>query len=121
MGRVILDENGGGGDFNPTALLKEEGAMLKGTLVSKRDVKTQYGPKPVYVFKVLDASCKFTLGKDRKEVQPEEGTLVDAFAPTRLARQLAQVTIGETVTITYAGTKKVGKGNPAHCFTVEVA
>jgi hypothetical protein len=46
---------------------------------------------------------------------------VDAFAPTRLARQLAQVTIGETVTITYAGTKKVGKGNPAHCFTVEVA
>src|ERR1700686_3792184 len=101
MGRTIADENGGGGDFNRTALLKETGAMLKGTLMSKREVKTQYGPKPVYSFKVLDASCKFHLGKERKEVQPEEGDLVDAFAPTRLARQLAHVNMGETVTITY--------------------
>jgi hypothetical protein len=121
MGRNIPDENGGGGDFNPTALLKEKGAMLKGVLVSKRDVKTQYGPKPVYSFQVLEASCKFTLGKDNKEVQPEEGATVDAFAPTRLARQLAQVNVGETVTITYVGTKKVGKGMPAHTFAVEVA
>jgi hypothetical protein len=36
MGRMIADENGGGGDFNPTASLKEEGAMLKGTLVSRK-------------------------------------------------------------------------------------
>lgn len=120
MGRTILDENGGGGDFNPTALLKQAGAMLKGVLVERREVKTQYGLKPVYVFKVLEASCKFTLGKD-KEVQPEEGSLVDAFAPTRLERQLAQVSAGETVTITYRGTKKVGKGMPAHTFSVEVA
>jgi hypothetical protein len=119
MGRQVPDENGGG-EFNPTALLKETGAMLKGILVSKRDVKTQYGPKPVYSFKVLDASCKFHLGKERKEVQPEEGALVDAFAPTRLARQLAHVNTGETVTITYAGQKKVGRGNPAHIFNVEV-
>jgi hypothetical protein len=121
MGRAIPDTNGGGTDFNPTALLKETGAMLKGVLVSKRDVKTQYGPKPVYSFKVLDASCKFTTGKENTEVQPNEGDTVDAFAPTRLARQLAQVNVGETVTITYAGTKKVGRGQPAHCFTVEVA
>jgi hypothetical protein len=120
MGRTIADENGGGGDFNPTAMLRETGAMLKGTLVEKRDVKTQYGVRPVYVLKVLDASCKFTLGKERKEVQPEEGSLVDAFAPTRLARQLAHVNMGETVTITYKGTKKVGRGNPAHIFNVEV-
>src|SRR5258708_522302 len=121
MGRAIPDENGGGGDFNPTALLKETGAMLKGVLISKRDVKTQYGPKPVYSFKVLDASCKFTTGKEKTEVQPAEGDTVDAFAPTRLARQLAHVSVGETVTITYQGTKKVGRGQPAHIFTVEVA
>jgi len=118
MGRTIADENGGGGDFNPTAMLREAGAMLKGILVGKRDVKTQYGAKPVYTFQVLDASCKFMANK--AEVQPAEGDKVDAFAPTRLARQLAHVNTGETVTITYAGQKKVGRGNPAHIFTVEV-
>jgi hypothetical protein len=122
MGRTITDENGGGsGDFAPTAMLKEKGAMLKGVLIGKRDVKTQYGPKPVYSFQVLDASCKFTTGKERTEVQPNEGDTVDAFAPTRLARQLAQVQTGETVTITYQGTKKAGKGMPAHFYSVEVA
>lgn len=119
MSRQIPDENGGGGDFAPTALLKEKGAMLKGVLLGKRNVKTQFGDKPVYSFKVLDASCKFTKG--REEFQPEEGATVDAFAPTRLARQLEHVNEGETVTITYAGTKKAGRGNPAHVFTVEVA
>jgi hypothetical protein len=119
MGRSIADENGGG-TFNPTAILKETGAMLKGIVTGKRDVKTQYGIKPVYSFKVLDASCRFTLGKERQEVQPEEGQTVEAFAPTRLARQLAHVNIGETVTIVYAGKKSVGRGQPAHVFTVEV-
>lgn len=121
MGRAIPDTNGGGGEFHPTALLKEEGAMLKGVLLGKRDVKTQYGVKPVFSFKVLDASCKFTMGKERTEVQPDEGDTVEAFAPTRLARQLAHVNEGETVTIMYQGTKKVGRGNPAHIFSVEVA
>jgi len=121
MGRKIPDENGGGSDFAPTASLKETGAMLKGVLIGKRDVKTQYGSKPVYSFKVLDASCKFTIGKEKTEVQPAEGDTVDAFAPTRLARQLEHVTQGETVTITYQGTKKVGRGQPAHFFEVEVA
>lgn len=121
MSRNIPDSNGDGGSFAPTALLKEQGAMLKGVLLGKREVKTQYGAKPVYSFKVLDASCKFTTGKDKQEVQPAEGDTVDAFAPTRLARQLAQVAAGETVTITYAGTKKVGRGQPAHFFSVEVA
>jgi len=117
MGRAIPDENGGG-EFNPTAFLREEGAMLRGIVVGKRDVKTEYGPKPVYSFKVLEATCKFM--KDKAEVQPEEGAVVDAFAPTRLARQLAHVSEGETVTITYAGKKKVGRGQPAHIFSVEV-
>jgi len=117
MGRTIPDVNGGG-EFNPTAFLREEGAMLKGTIVTKRDAKTGFGPKPVYTVKVLDASCRFA--KDKQDVEPEKGDLVDFFAPTRLARQLAHVAAGETVTITYAGTKKVGPGKPAHVFSVEV-
>lgn len=121
MPRTIADSNGDSGSFAPTALLKEKGDMLKGVLIGRHNAKTQYGDKPVYSFKVLDASCKFTLGKDRAEVQPAEGDTVDAFAPTRLARQLAQVADGETVTITYVGTKKAGKGMPAHVFNVEVA
>ncbi len=120
MGREIPDTNGGGKDFAPTALLREEGAMLKGVLLGRRNVKTVYGDKPVYSFKVIDATCKFTLGKDKVEVQPEEGATVDAFAPTRLARQLTNVTYGETVTIEYAGTKKAGKGLPAYVFKVTV-
>lgn len=118
MGKMIADTNGGGGDFNPTALLKEKGAMLKGVYLEKREAKTQYGPKPVYTFTVLDASCRFTQGD--AEVQPEEGAKVDFFAPTRLERQLLHVNKGETVTILYQGTKKVGKGQPAHTFSVEV-
>lgn len=121
MGKQIKDENGaGGGDFAPTAMLKETGAMLKGIIVGRRDVKTKYGLKPVYSFKVLDASCKFTIGKENTEVQPEEGATVEAFAPTRLARQLAHVKDGETVTIVYQGTKKMSKGMPAHVFAVTV-
>lgn len=121
MGRAIPDQNGGG-EFVPTAILKEAGAMLKGVLVGKRDAKTQFGLKPVYSFKVIDASCRFMLTKDgeKTEVQPDEGATVDAFAPTRLARQLAHVKEGETVTIKYEGTKKVGRGQPAHIFGVEV-
>ena len=118
MGRVIADENGGG-TFAPTAMLREKDAMLKGVLNGVREVKTQFGLRPVYSFKVLDASCRFTSNK--QEVQPVEGDLVDVMAPTRLARQLSHVNVGETVTIAYQGTKKVGRGQPAHIFSVEVA
>lgn len=117
MGREIPDQNGGG-EFNPTAMIREEGAMLKGIIASKRDAETTFGPKPVYTLKVLEASCKFT--KEKMEVEPEEGALVDFFAPTRLARQLAHVAEGDTVTIKYAGKKKVGRGQPAHIFSVVV-
>lgn len=117
MGRTIEDVNGGG-TFAPSAMLREKDAMLKGILTGTREAKTQYGPRPVYSFKVLDASCKFI--QDKQEVQPAEGDIVDVMAPTRLARQLAQVAVGETVTINYKGTKKVGRGQPAHIFDVEV-
>lgn len=117
MGTRILDSNGGGADFAPTALMKEKDAMIKGVLVARRLAKTQYGDKPVYSLTVLDASCKFTQGKGQ-EVSPEEGATVDLFASTRLERQLCQVAMGKTVTIKYAGTKKIGKGMPAHVYDV---
>lgn len=118
MGKMIPDANGGG-LFAPTALMKEEGNMLKGVLTGRREVETMYGKRPVYSLTVLDASCGFTL--DKKDVSPEEGTTVDMFATTRLERQLVQVAIGSTVTIIHTGRKKVGKGQPAHTFSVEVA
>jgi len=117
MTREISDENSGG-TFAPNAMLRETGATLKGVLNGTREDKTKFGLRPVYSFKVLDASCKFMQGK--QEVRPLEGDLVDVMAPTRLARQLAQVKAGETVTIAYQGTKKVGQGNPAHIFSVVV-
>lgn len=103
-------------DFAPTAMLKEEGAMIKGILGAVRMVKTQWGDKPVYKLKVLDASCRFTRGKE--EVTPEADSEVDIFATTRLATQLAKVPVGETITIRYAGTKPSVKGKPAHTFSV---
>ena len=118
MSKMIPDTNGGG-SFCPTALMKEDGKMLKGTLTGRREVETMYGKKPVYSLTVLDASCEFSLGKGQN-VSPEEGATVDLFAPTRLERQLAQVPIGSTVTITHTGKKKVGKGQPAHTYSVEV-
>lgn len=102
--------------FAPTAFLKEEGAMVKGSLGALRMVKTQWGEKPVYKLTVIDATCRFTVGKE--EVTPEAGAIVDVFATTRLAAQLAKVPVGETITIRYLGTKPSGKGKPAHTFSV---
>lgn len=118
MGKIISDMDTS--KFAPTAVLKVAGASITGILGDVRFVKTQYGEKPVYSMKVADATCKFTLGKD--EVEPEAGTMVDIFAPTRLNNQLKQVQKGQTVKIDYLGTvkNKGGKGMPAHSFRCEI-
>lgn len=103
--------------FSPTAEIKVDGAMLKGILGASRLVKTQFGDKPVFKIKVLDANCRFTLGKG-EEVDVKEGAEVDIFAPTRLATQLAKVPQGETITIKYLGLGKNSKGNKPHTFSV---
>jgi hypothetical protein len=113
--KKVADTNGGG-NFAPSAYLKEDGAMVEGILLSVRQVKTQYGDKPVYTLKLKDYSCKFAQGETF--VEPSENTDVDFFAPTRLARQLEKVKFGKLVRISYAGTKKIGKGNPAHVYDV---
>ncbi len=115
MGTKVSDE---GGEFKPTAIIKVAGAMLKGVFQARRLVKTKYGEKPVYSLKVVDADCKFRTGET--ESFPQENELVEVFAPTRLARQLEKVKQGQVVTIKYIGQKSVGRGNPAHCFDVEV-
>lgn len=113
-----LSDAGGTVEFNATAVIKEAGAVIVGTLVEKRAVTTTYGDMPVYTMTVKDADCKFT--KDKKAYEPAAGEKVDFFASTRLERQLSQVAMGQTVSIKYLGTKKFGKGNPAHTFEVEV-
>lgn len=113
--KKVPDVNGGG-TFAPSAYIREKGAMIEGVLKSVRQVKTDYGERPVYTLQLKDYACKFS--KDDTFVEPEENSEVDFFAPTRLARQLASVPFGTLVRITYAGQKKVGKGNPAHIFDV---
>lgn len=115
MGTKLSDKVG---TFNPTAVLKTKDAMLKGILNSVREIKTQYGPRSVYVFKVLDATCRFSL--DKADVEPEKGQLVDVIPPSRLAIQLKQAHIGDTLTIKYLGLGEGGKGrNKPHVFDVE--
>lgn len=114
MGKKLIAS----GEYAPTAVIKREGAMLKGVYLGKRGVETQYGTKNVYSFKVLDAECEFTSGGNT--VEPEAGTAVDVFAPTLLDRQLSQAKEGQTITIKYAGLGKKVKGrNAPHTFDVE--
>ncbi len=115
--KKVPDVNGGG-DFAPSAYLKEKDAMIEGLLLSVRQVKTQYGDKPVYTMQLKDYSCKFSKGE--AFVEPKENTKVDFFASTRLARQLSSIEFGKLVRITYAGTKKAGKGAMAHVYDVLV-
>lgn len=117
MGTVISDVDTS--KFNPTAQLKVEGAMIKGTLLKKDNVKTKWGSKPKYVVAVLDASCKFFKGKT-EEVFPEAGAEVDVFTTTRLERQLSQVPMKSNVEIKCLGKKDVGGPNDAWMFHVEI-
>lgn len=117
MGRVIEDQSVGG-DFPPTAELREKGAMLKGVMLGREERDLGFGLKPIYKFQVLDASCRFI--KDKQDVEPDQGATVEVIAPTRLARQLAHVRPNEVVTIENNGTKKVGRGKPAHVFNVTI-
>jgi len=117
MAREIPDVSVGG-NFPPTAELRDNGVMLKGVILGHEQRDLGFGLKPIYRIQVLDASCKFR--KEKVEVRPEEGTTVEVIVPTRLARQLEHVKEGETVTIVNQGTKKVGRGKPAHVFAVTV-
>lgn len=104
--------------FAPSAKFKEKGQTLKGVLMGSREIKTMYGPKVVYSFKVEDASCLFI--RDKQEIKPVKGDTVETIPPTRLAVQLGKAKAGDLLLITYLGLgKKVGANAP-HTFDVEV-
>lgn len=115
--KKVPDTNGGG-EFKPSAFIKEEGAMIEGVLIARRLVNTMYGERPVYTMKLQDYNCKFSKGETF--VEPKENEEVEFFASTRLERQLAKAGLNKLVRISYAGQKKVGKGNPAHIYDVLV-
>jgi hypothetical protein len=116
MGQVISDVDTS--SFAPNAQLKVEGASLTGILKGKREIKTKFGLKSVFVLEAVDAECKFLKGKD--EVFPQPGEKVEVIPPTRLERQLAQVPVNSKVFIKYAGKKATGGPNAAHTFHVEI-
>src|SRR5262245_21971677 len=94
MGRKLSDAMA----FLPTVDMREKGEMFKGELLGKRSQDFGNGPKPVYKFRALDASCHFRQGKVDAQA-PEEGAEVEVIPSTRLATQLAQATVGKTYTI----------------------
>src|SRR5580704_1546330 len=57
MGRKITGLDG----FPASPMLRDKvGATLTGILQSKRTAKTQFGERPVYQVKLIDADCEFT-------------------------------------------------------------
>lgn len=116
MGTVIKDTDTS--KFAATARLTDTGASLVGVMRSHREIKTKFGPKPVFVLEAVDASCKFMRGDE--EVFPEAGEKIEIIPATRLARQLGQVPAGSKVSIKYLGKKDTGGANAAHTYHVEV-
>jgi len=116
MGRKLKNNDG----FPASPLLRERiGNSLTGVLTAVREAKTQFGTKPVYAVKLIDADCDFT--KDGLPYEPAEGEVIEMMPPTVLARHLAQVNIGETFKTVYKGLgKKSKKGNPPHMYDTEV-
>jgi hypothetical protein len=116
MGQVIQDVDTS--NFAPTAQLKEAGATLTSIVRGKREIKTKFGPKMVYMMEAVDATCKFRRGNE--EVFPQAGEKVEVMPATRLERQLNQVPVGSKVLIKYLGIGKSTRGNPPHLYHVEV-
>jgi|WetSurMetagenome_2_1015567.scaffolds.fasta_scaffold469822_3 hypothetical protein len=116
MGKVISDVDSS--NFAPNAQIKVDGASLTGILKNRREIKTKFGMKSIFVLEAVDAECKFMRGTE--EVFPQPGEKVEIMPPTRLERQLNQVPMGSKVLIKYLGKKATGGPNAAHVFHVEV-
>lgn len=112
MGRKLV-----GGDFPASAQLRVKGASFKGVYQGSREIKTSFGPKTAFSFKVLDANCEFT--KNKTPYEPEQGETVEVLGTTTLTMQLNQAKVGETITIKYIGLGPKTKGNAPHLFDVE--
>lgn len=113
MGRKLSSS-----DFPPSAELRAEGAVLKGEYLGSREIKTQFGLKQVFKFKVIEANCEFL--KNKEAYEPEKGEMVEVMGTTTLTNQLNQAKVGEVLTIKYIGLGKKTKGNAPYLFDVEV-
>lgn len=101
------------------------GSFVQGVLRERKEVKTQWGMRPVFGLELEDSDMRFMTKGDKglyieiKEVA--QGSLVSIFAPTLLDRALQQATAGDKVKIVYSGVGKAKKGrNAPHMFDVEI-
>ncbi len=126
MGREITSTTMTG-TFAPRVDISGKGDYVKGKVIKLRTLpKNKFGhTNPTVILSLIDLKGEVTAspGKGQKRVPVEvaEGAEVELLGSGReLTDKLPQLQVGDIVTITNAGTKDTGKGNPLKLFTVLV-
>src|SRR6188768_108000 len=90
-------------------------SFVQGEVTDRKEVKTEYGQKPVYTLKLEETSMGAVAKQDGKyiEITVGAGDLVSFFAPTLLDKALVQANPGDRVRIVYLGLGKAKKGRNA--------
>lgn len=105
-------------------ITEKEGSFLQGVLRDRREVKTQYGMRPVYTLELEDTDMSTVIknGNSYDKCDVAQGANVGVFAPTLLDRALLKAAPGDTLRIVYQGLgKSTKKGrNAPHMFDVEI-
>src|SRR5258708_37667419 len=108
------------------------GKTFTGTLVERKAIKSAYKNTDgtdkqmhIFSFKVVDGDMPFIkkdVNKEYVEANVTDGQVVSLFPPSRLLNGLNQITVGQTVKVTYLGLgKKSAKGgNKPHTYDLEV-
>jgi hypothetical protein len=121
MGRTLTTN----GPSKLVQIKEKEGVTFTGVLLNMgKEVKMAQGKSMVFDFSVLDGDVNYVEKQENGKyvgVDVNEGERVAVFAPSLLARALAQAQVGEKVKITYLGLGKKTKGrNAPHTFDVKV-
>jgi hypothetical protein len=113
--------------FPPMVNLNNHGDFVKGKVLEVGTLpKDKYGHiKPKVLLFLIDIKGETKESRGRGEpavaVDVEEGAeVVFIGSGTDLRAKLPKLTVGQTVTITYAGDLDTGKGNPFKQYIVEV-
>lgn len=118
MSRVIPDSVAG--DFPPMVGLRTKGNFVKGKVIAKG--QTTAG-NPVLTLSLIDldgSTSKSTSKGVYAEVEVAAGDSVQVIGSTKQLREkLPQVEIGEIVTVTFTGVKKLQGGKKLNEFKVE--
>ena len=104
--------------FKKTPILyleNEVGSFITGTLLKRKEVKTQWGQKKVYDLRVDSARTLAKVGDTI--VAPKSGDLVTVFPKTELDRKLGNIEDNSSVYIQYSGRDKTRKNSP-HMYRV---